>query len=87
MQSESESQSFVSDSLQSHGLYSPWNSPGQDTGVGNHSLLQGIFLTQGLNPRLLYWQVDSVPPSHLGSLDTDYTYRQWPDPVHVTREL
>ena len=33
----------MSESLQPHGLYSPWNSPGQNTGVGNHSLLQGIF--------------------------------------------
>ena len=33
-----------------HGLYSPWNSPGQNTGVGICSLLQGIFPTQGLNP-------------------------------------
>ena len=32
----------------------PWNSPGKNTGVGCHSLLQGIFLTQGLNPRLLH---------------------------------
>ena len=32
-----------------HGLYSPWNSPGQNTGVGSLSLLQGIFPTQGLN--------------------------------------
>ena len=31
---ESESHSVVSDSLQPHGLYSPWNSPGQNTGVG-----------------------------------------------------
>ena len=30
----------------------PWNSPGQNTGVGSHSLLQGIFQTQGLNPGL-----------------------------------
>ena len=30
----------------------PWNSPGQNTGVGNLSLLQGIFPTQGVNPRL-----------------------------------
>ena len=29
-------------------------SPGKDTGVGSHSLLQGIFLTQGSNPGLLY---------------------------------
>ena len=36
-----ESWSVVSDSLWSHGLYSPWNSPGQNTGVGSLSLLQG----------------------------------------------
>ena len=38
--------SVVSDSLQPHGLYSLWNSPGQNTGVGSHSLLQEIFPTQ-----------------------------------------
>ena len=42
----SESHSVISNSLQPHGLYSPWNSPGQDTGVGNLFLLQGIFPTQ-----------------------------------------
>ena len=42
----------MSDSLQPHGLYSPWNSPGQDTKVGSYSLLQGIFSTQGSNPGL-----------------------------------
>ena len=31
-------------------------------------LLQGIFLTQGLNPHLLHWQEDSLPLNHLGSL-------------------
>ena len=46
----SESRSVMSDSLRPHGLYSPWNSPGQNTGVGSLSLLQGIFPTQGLNP-------------------------------------
>ena len=35
-----------------HGLYSPWNSPGQNTEVGSLSLLQGIFPTQGSNPGL-----------------------------------
>ena len=40
----------MSDSLWPHGLYSPWNSPGQNTGVSSLSLLQGIFPTQGLNP-------------------------------------
>ena len=42
----------MSDSLWPHGLYSPWNSSGQNTGVGSHSLLQGIFPTQGSNPGL-----------------------------------
>ena len=47
--SESESRSGMSDSLRPHGLYSPWNSPGQNTGVGSLSLLQGIFPDQGSN--------------------------------------
>ena len=51
---ESESHSVVSNSLRPHGLYSPWNSPGQNTGVASLSLLQGIFPTQGLNPGLLH---------------------------------
>ena len=42
----SESLSVMSDSLQPHGLYSPWDSPSQNTGAGSHSLLQGIFPTQ-----------------------------------------
>ena len=45
-ESESESHSIVSDSLGRYGLYSPWNSPGQNTGVGSLSVLQGIFSTQ-----------------------------------------
>ena len=48
----SESHSVVLNSLRLHGLYRPWNSPGQNTGAGNLSLLQGIFPTQGLNPGL-----------------------------------
>ena len=36
--------------LQPTRLPSPQNSPGKNTGVGSHSLLQGIFSTQGLNP-------------------------------------
>ena len=51
---ESESHSVMSDSLRPHGLYSLWNSPGQNTGVGSLSLLQRIFPTQGLNPGLPY---------------------------------
>ena len=49
----SENRSVVSDSLWPHGLHSPWNSLGQNTGVGNCSLLQGIFPTEGLNSGLL----------------------------------
>ena len=42
------------DSLQPHGLCSPWNSPGQNTGMGSLSLLQGIFPTQESNPGVLH---------------------------------
>ena len=52
----SESHSVVSDSLRHHGLYSPWNSPGQNTGVGSLSLLQGIFPIQGSNPGLPHYR-------------------------------
>ena len=52
--------------LQPHGLYParllcPWDFAGKDTGVGCHVLLQGIFPTQGSDPRLLHWQADSLP--------------------------
>ena len=54
-----EDRSVTSDSLRSHGLQParllcPWNSPGKNTGVGCHSLFQGIFLTQGSNSGLLH---------------------------------
>ena len=54
------SRSVMSNSLRPHGLYSLWNSPGQNTRVGSLSLLQGIFKTQGSNrsPVLL---ADSLP--------------------------
>ena len=52
--SESESCSVMSNSLWPHGLYCPWNSPGQNTGVSSLCLLQGIFPAQGLNPGLLH---------------------------------
>ena len=52
---ESESASHsVSDSFQPHGPYSPWNSPGQNTGVGSLSLLHQIFPTEESNWGLLY---------------------------------
>ena len=54
----------MSDSLW---LYSPWNSLGQNTGVGSLSLLQGIFPTQGLNPGLLHYRQILYQLSHKGS--------------------
>ena len=51
---ESESGLVVSNLLQSHGLYSPWISPGQNTGVGSLTLLQKMFPTHDLNLGLLY---------------------------------
>ena len=65
--SESESHSVMSNSLWPHGLYNPWNSPGQNTGVGSLSLLQGIFPIQGSNPgllhcrQILYWTMREAP--------------------------
>ena len=64
---ESESHSFVSNSLGPSGLYSSWNSPGQNTGVGSPSLLQGIIPTQGLNPGLPHCRQILYQLSHKGS--------------------
>ena len=50
-----------------HGIF-----PGKDTGVGCHSLLQGIFLSLGLNPYLLqvlHWQAGSLPLAQPGKRD------------------
>ena len=63
--------SVVSNSLRPHGLSParllyPWNFPGNNTGVGCHFLLQGIFPAQGSNARflhLLYWQTKSFTTS------------------------
>ena len=60
---ESENRSVVSDSLR----HSPWNSPGQNTGVGSLSLLQGIFPTQGSNPGLPHCRQILYQLSHKGS--------------------
>ena len=45
----------------------PWNSPGQNTGVGSRSLLQGIFPSQGSNPGLLHCKQILYQLSHKGS--------------------
>ena len=57
----------MSDSLRPHGLYSPWNAPGQNTGVGSLSLLQGIFSTQGSNP------VSRIAGGFLSSIADSYS--------------
>ena len=59
--------SIVSDSWRPCGLYSLWNSPGHNTGVGSLSLLQGIFSTQGSNPGLLHCKWIFYQLSHKGS--------------------
>ena len=61
--SESESRSVTSDSLWPCGLYSS----GQNTGVGSHSLLQGMFPIQGLNPGLPHCRRILYQLSHKGS--------------------
>ena len=63
----SESRSVLSDSLRPHGLYSPWNSPSWNTGVGSLSLLQGIIPTEGSNPSLPHFRQILYKLSHKGS--------------------
>ena len=66
--------SVISNSLPPYRLWParflcPWDFSGKNTGVGSHSLLQGIFPTQGSNPsllHLLHWQADSLQLHHLG---------------------
>ena len=75
----SESHSVMSDSLRSHGLYSPWNSPGQNTGVDSLSFLQGIFPTQGLNPGLPHCRQILYQLSH----KENWTGSQFPPPGNL----
>ena len=49
----------------------PWDSPGMNTGVCCHSLLQGLFLTQGRSPEL---QADSLPSEPPGKSMTSLTF-------------
>ena len=63
----SEGRLVVSDSLWPHGLYTPCNSPGQNTRAGSFSLLQGIFPTKGSNPGFLHCRRILYQLSHKGS--------------------
>ena len=82
---ESGSGSVLSDSIRPHGQYSPWDSPGQNPGVGSLSLLQGSFPTQGLNPslphcrRILYQLSYQGSPRILGWVACPFSSRSsWP---------
>ena len=67
VKNESESHSAMSHSLRPHGLYSLWNSPGQNTRVGSCSLLEGVLPTQGLDPGLPHCRQILYQLSHQGS--------------------
>ena len=59
------------------GSSGPWDSPGKNIGVGSHSLLQGVFLTQGLNLGLLHGKWILYPLSHQGSPFEVYQSDTW----------
>ena len=89
--------SMMSDCLQSHGLYPArllclWDLPGKNTGVGCRFHLQGIFLTQWLNPcllHLLYWQADSLPLATrlLGEKGKMYSFNKYLLNIHSVQSL
>ena len=64
---QQETETRFKSSLRPHGLYIPRNSPGQNTGVGGLSLLQGIFPTRGSNPGLPHYRWILYQLSHQGS--------------------
>ena len=82
LRGESENRLVKSNSLQPHGLYSPWNFPDQNTGVGSLSLPQGVFPTQGSNPGLLHCKV-LYQLSYQGSLSERWVWYK----VEVYRRL
>ena len=60
------------DYMQPSRLHCPWDSPGKNTGVGCHALLQGIFLTQRSNSGLLHcrWILYCLSHQAAGDLGT-----------------
>ena len=95
MKSESDSHSVTSDSLQPHGLYSPRNSPGQNTGVDSCSLLQGIFTSQGSNPgyphcRQILYQLSHQRSLMLGKFEDKRRGQQrmrWLDSITTSMDM
>ena len=64
--------------LQPTRLLCPWDSPGKNTGVGCHALLQGIFPTQGWNPGLLrcrWMLLPSEPPGQPQANHSDFGFQ------------
>ena len=84
----SDSHSIMSNSLCPHGLYSPWNSPGQNTGVGSLSFLRRNLPNPGIEPRSPTLQADSLPAEPQGKLKNTGVGRlslfQW---IFLTEEL
>ena len=66
---QSESHSVTSDCLRPHGPHSPWNSPGQNTGVGSYSVLQENLSNPGIEPGLLNCRWILYQMSHHSFLD------------------
>ena len=71
----------ISKSLRPRGLKPtrllyPWDSPGKNTGVGSHSLLQGIYTTQGWNQGLLHCRQILYHLSHQESLHLHFIYKK-----------
>ena len=81
--SESEGHSVMSGSLRPQGPYSPWNSPGQNTGVGSPSVLQGNLPNPGIEPRSPTLQVNSLSaesqakPSYTLQITTYSKFKNW----------
>ena len=86
--SESESHSVTSDSLRPQGLYSPWNSPGQNTRVGSLSL-PGDLPNPGIEPRSPILQADSLPAEPHGkpSYYQSFLEKQYSNDEHSTHML
>ena len=95
-ESQSVSHSVLSDSLRPHGLQPikllcPWDSPGKNTRVGCHFLLQGVFPTQGLNQGLLHCRQILYCLSHQTQImlrafqvtENNYLNSQWQVPGHT----
>ena len=74
----SKSCSVVSDSLQPHRLYSPWNSPGQNTGVSRYWKISRGSSHPGIEPRSPALQVDSLPAEPLRGAQEYWS--GWPIP-------